>query len=229
MTFSSYFVGSAIAPFTAGYQRVDGVVTGLVHIDSRADRQCQQNIVFTLDGKQVEGTTREPIECAKAPPMGTVLQIALEPSSPHAIHVVDPRSNAYTWPWEMGMMAIMSIALTGLYLAKAAIPYRQVRRLIAKCPIWHEVTATLKGRSQDGGRTTLLLEAENTAGQRQQFVLRHRGPSPWHPLPKVGVPFVLAMATDGGKAALLSEKNDPKLWLVQLEVPNAFELRAMGA
>lgn len=66
----------------ASYQHVGGTVTGLVHIDSRTDRQCTLTIAFALDGGQFQGTTHDPVTCATAPPVGTVLQIAVNPQVP---------------------------------------------------------------------------------------------------------------------------------------------------
>lgn len=226
---SAYTLGSAIAPFTSVYERTKGTVTGLVHIDSRADRQCRQTFEFTVAGRQVQGTSHDPVECATAQPNGTVLQISFDPHAPADIHVVDSRAGTGSWPWLTGSLAILFIALAAGCLTKTAIPYRRLRRLVAKGPDWLELTAVTKGRTRAGDWTSLLLEAEDAAGQPRDFLIRYRGQNPWRPIPRAGERLHFAMATDGTGWALLSKDADPGLWLVQLHVPNTFELRAMGA
>lgn len=226
--FFAYSLGSVIAPFTASYQHIDGTVTGLVHVDSRADRQCTLTIAFALAGGQFQGTSSGPVACATAPPAGTVLQIAVDPRVPQDVHVVDPRSNAGAWPWLVGFGAIAVIGASGVYLRAKATTYRRVRRLASLGPDWHELTAVMKGHLDRGG-DTLLLEAEDTAGASRLFLLSYRGQRPWRPLPRSGDRLEFAVATDGTGVSILSTAGDPRLWLVRLYVPNNTELRAMGA
>jgi hypothetical protein len=225
----AYAMGSAIAPFTASYQHGSGAVTGLVPVDSRGDRQCRLAIAFADGGEQLRGTSHDPLACASAPAVGTVLQISFDPRNPADVHVVDSRVGLDSWVWFEGFIAFALICASGIYLGLAATAYRRARALASHHPEWREVTAVVKGRRTNRGRTSLLLQAEDTAGDSRLFFLIYRGKAPWASTPHRTDRLAFAAVTDARGYSVLSIEGSPRLWLVRFYVPNDVELRAMGA
>lgn len=120
--------------------------------------------------------------------------------------------------------------MAATYLAPAAMSYRRARRLVQRGPGWRELTATVKSSVSGRTGTTLVLEADDEMERPRTFTLWQFGSLPWNPTPKRGERLVFALLSDGSSSyALISTSDRPQPRLVRVQVPNDFELRAMGA
>lgn len=154
----------------------------------------------------------------------------LRPAKPQAITIVDSRFSQDTTPWLVGFGAIAYTGMAATYLAPAAMSYRRARRLVQRGPGWRELTATVKSSVSGRTGTTLVLEADDEMERPRTFTLWQFGSLPWNPTPKRGERLVFALLSDGSSSyALISTSDRPQPRLVRVQVPNDFELRAMGA
>ena len=227
--FFAYTLGSAIAPYTAE-SHVQGTVTGLQPFESKTQTLCHISMDYELSGQHQHGATTYGVDCTTAPKTGSQWQIAVDPTKPQVITIVDSRFSQDTRAWMIGFAAIAFTCMAAMYFVPAAIMYRRARRLVVRGPGWRELTATVAS-SVTGRRTgtTLIFEADDVTGHRRTFTLWQFGSLPWKPTPMPGEQLTFALLSDGSSYALLSTPENPRLRMVRVQVPTDFELRAMGA
>lgn len=217
----------ALAPFTAGSVRTSGAVTSQQpHTDKNHD-YCTLGIAYTLGGQQRHATVESGQACKPSLQPGTQVQLALNPDNPSDIAVLGtgiPGENAWKG---IAILAPIMAGMLGFFLLFWSFSYRSTKRLFSQETPWHNIIATVQGRTESRSGTTLYLEAQDTTGKDRIFTIlfNDRGP---RPKPKPGDKLDFALLGDGAARAAVSVKGENRLHLVTFSVPNDFQLRALG-
>ncbi|MDP9903098.1 DUF3592 domain-containing protein [Arthrobacter bambusae] len=218
---------AALAPFTAGSVRTTGQVTSQHPYYYKHSDQCTLGITFALSGQHQNTTVETGKLCKASLPLGTQVQLALNPDNPNDVAVLGhgfTREGAWQGVVIMGLVAIT--LLVGFLLARVR-RYRHAKRLFYHGTRWHELSPTVHAVSRNGSSTWLRLVAQDTMENTRIFTMAFHGRLHWRKL-RPGDPLELALLADGGAYAVVTVKGEERLYLARLSVPDNFQLRAMG-
>lgn len=224
---AGFLLGAALAPFTAGSIRTGGTVTSQKPARSKGNDYCTLGIAYTLHGQQQHTTIESGTACQAALPLGTAVQLALNPDNPGDVAVLGhgyPRENAWK---AVAIVAPIAAGILGLFLLMWAWSYRHTRRLFARGGPWQGLRATVRARTASRSGTTLFLQAQDTGGKDRTFAVLFTDGGP-RPKPKPGDILDIALFADGATGGAVCVVGEHRLHLVRFSVPNDFQLRAMG-